>query len=445
MSFKYSVIIPTLNEEFFIEKNLRFLNSLNRNLEIIVSDGGSVDNTTVVAKGFNARVINSDPGRGIQLNNGAKAARGDIFLFLHADTLLTENAFDLLDEYFTNQENNICRFLLGFDFNHRLLDLYSSFSKYDTPFTRFGDSAIIIRNNFFTKLNGFHNRDIFEDVDFFSRSVKYGRINILNATVNSSARRLIRDGIIKRQLFNTLLFIGYILNVNQQTLSKLYNNTFNKSETNSIIIFLRFPKIGEVKTRLAKTTSSEFALTFYKSCAENLIKNVKQIPRVKRFAFYSNKNEKGEINKWLGNKLFFAPQEGDDLGSRMINAFEKVFSTGAQKVIIVGTDIPDLSKDIILDAFNSLNSNDVVIGPSKDGGYYLLGMTKMCPELFDEIEYSTSTVLSQTLARVNKLNLSYQLLPKLVDIDTKEDLVEWLSNDTENPIKKEIKLSYNTI
>jgi glycosyltransferase involved in cell wall biosynthesis len=152
MSFKYSVIIPTLNEEYFIEKNLRFLNSLNRNLEIIVSDGGSVDNTTAVAKKYNAQVINSDTGRGIQLNTGAKATNGDIFLFLHADTFLPKNAFDLLDEYFTNNENNICRFSIGFDFNHRLLDLYSSFSKYDTPFTRFGDSAVIVRKSFFENL-----------------------------------------------------------------------------------------------------------------------------------------------------------------------------------------------------------------------------------------------------------------------------------------------------
>jgi len=445
MSLKYSVIIPTLNEEYFIEKNLRFLNSLNRNLEIIVSDGGSIDNTTAVAKKYNAQVINSDTGRGIQLNTGAKAANGDIFLFLHADTFLPKNAFDLLDEYFTNHENNICRFSLGFDFNHRLLDLYSSLSKYDTPFTRFGDSAVIVRKSFFEKLKGFSNRDIFEDVDFLSRSAKYGRINILNATVNSSARRLIKDGIIERQLYNTLLFIGYIFNINQQTLSKLYNNTISKSETNSIIIFLRFPKLGEVKTRLAKTTSSEFALRFYKSCSENLVKNVKRIPRINRFVFYSNKNEKENVNKWLGNKLFFAPQEGDDLGIRMKNAFEKVFSTGTQKAIIVGTDIPDLSKNIILDAFNSLNNNDVVIGPSKDGGYYLLGIKKMYPELFEDIEYSTSNVFSQTLTRVNRLNLSYHLHTELMDIDTKEDLVEWLSNEGENPIKDEIKLSFNTI
>ncbi len=199
---------------------------------------------------------------------------------------------------------------------------------------------------------------------------------------------------------------------------------------------------GQVKTRLAKTTSSEFALNFYKLCAENLIRNIKKIPSLNRFVFYSNKNEKTEIINWLGSKLFFAPQEGDDLGSRMKNAFEKVFSAGSLKVIIVGTDIPDLSKEVIKNAFELLDSNDVVIGPAKDGGYYLFGMKKMHFELFERIEYSTSTVLSETLLRTKELNLTYHLLPELRDIDTEDDLLNWLNHDYSNPIKKNVKLAY---
>ena len=126
----------------------------------------------------------------------------------------------------------------------------------------------------------------------------------------------------------------------------------------------------------------------------------------------------------------------------MKNAFEKVFSAGSQKVIIVGTDIPDLSKEVIIKAFELLDSNDVVIGPAKDGGYYLLGMKKMHTKLFDKIEYSTSSVLSETLLKIKELNLTYHLLPELRDIDTEEDLLNWLNHDYSNPIKKNVKLAY---
>ena len=215
-----------------------------------------------------------------------------------------------------------------------------------------------------------------------------------------------------------------------------------KNRTDSIIVFVRYPRKGQVKTRLAKTTSLEFALNFYKLCAENLIRNIKKVPCVNRFIFYSNKNEKTEVISWLGNKFLFAPQEGDDLGSRMKNAFEKVFSAGSQKVIIVGTDIPDLSKEVIVKAFELLDSYDVVIGPAKDGGYYLLGMKKMNAELFEKIEYSTSSVLIETMTKIKELNLNHHLLPELNDIDTEKDLINWLNNDYNNPIKRDVKLEY---
>ncbi len=444
MGFKYSFIILTLNEEAFIAKCIDSICNIIPDAEIIIADGGSTDSTVDICKSYKAKVVSSSKGRGTQLNEGAKAASGEILIFLHADTFLPDNALNLINEFFISTENKICRFLLGFDFNHKWLDLYTSFSKYDTLFTRFGDSAIIVRKELFNELNGFKNTETFEDVDFLTRASNINKVKILNDSVVSSSRRFIQNGVIYQQLLNIFLFIGYLFNIKIQTLSKMYNKKAHKSKTDSIIIFLRYPKKGKVKTRLAKTTSSEFATNFYKSCAENLVNITKRISSINRFAFFSNENEREEIKSWLGNKLFYAHQEGDDLGIRMRNAFEKVFNTGSQKVIIIGTDIPDLSKEIICGAFNDLDNNDVVIGPSKDGGYYLLGIKKMYTRLFEDIEYSTSSVFSETLARVTDLNLTYKLLPVLSDIDTEEDLVNWLNNEAGTSIKDEIKLAYKT-
>jgi len=443
-NIKYSVIIPTLNEEAFIARCIESAQNNIPGAEIIIADGRSADSTIEICKSYKVKIVSSSKGRGIQLNDGAKAASGDVLIFLHADTLLPDNAHNLIVNFFISAENKICRFLLGFDFNHKLLDLYTKFSKYDTLFTRFGDSAIIVRKDFFNQLNGFNNTETFEDVDFLKRAAKISKVKILNDAVISSSRRFIQNGIIKQQLFNIFLFIGYLLNVKIYILSKMYNKKTSKSKTDSIIIFMRYPRSGQVKTRLAKTTSSEFATIFYKSCAENIVNITKRISSVNRFAFFSNDNERKEIKSWLGGKLFYAHQEGDDLGSRMKNAFEKVFNTGSQKVIILGTDIPDLSKELICRAFNNLDKHDVVIGPSKDGGYYLLGINKLHSKLFEDIKYSTSSVLFETLERVKDLNLSCQLLPVLPDIDTEEDLINWLNNDASASIKNEIKLAYKT-
>ena len=444
MSAKYSIIIPTLNEEYFLKQNLKRLKSIGKDLEIIVSDGGSKDNTLDIAKRFNCLIVNSIAGRGIQLNAGASVATGDILIFLHADTFLPVNSFELIEKTFSDDTNKIARFKLGFDFESKLLEFYKKFTNYDSQFTRFGDSAIIVRKEFFFEMNGFSERETFEDVDFFKKASKKTKIILLNEFVSSSARRFISDGVIKRQFYNILLFIAYLFGVNQKLLSKMYSYPKTKMK-DALIIFLRFPKTGQVKTRLAKTTSSEFAVKFYKTCSEKIITDVKKLSSINRFVFFSNKEENIQVKKWLGGKLFYSPQEGDDLGSRMKNAFEKVFSSGAEKAVLIGTDVPDLKNEIISEAFRLLTVNDVVLGPSEDGGYYLIGMKKMYPQFFENIEFSTSSVLQNTIKNIEKLNLSYQLLPRLKDIDTEEDLLQWLADKYNNPIKAKVRIAYQSI
>lgn len=448
IKIKYSIIIPTYNEEYFIEKNLALLRKLENNIEIIVSDGGSSDATLEICKREKVVIVSSGKGRGEQMNKGAAEANGEILLFLHADTFLPDNAFELLDNFFLNDDNNICRFLLGFDINHWFLDMLSSFSKYDTIFTRFGDSGIVIRNTFFKKLNGFSERNVFEDVKFFSTAAKHLRnksIPILPLKVISSARRFIENGTIRQTLINSFLFIGYLFKVNPEILSRAYNKKLIQKKRASLIVFLRYPQIGKVKTRLAETTTKEFALYFYKKCATKLISEIKRMSLINKYVFFSEKKDKDLVKKWLGRKFIYSHQEGDDLGLRMKNAFHQVFSHAAEKVVIVGTDILDLNQEIIEQAIVRLDKNDIVIGPSKDGGYYLLGAKKMYCSLFEDIEFSTYSVLSDTISKIEKLGLRYSLLPQLQDIDTEDDLVHWLKHASGSSIKKEIDLVYNLI
>lgn len=424
------------------------LRKFENDFEIIVSDGGSSDATLEICKREKVVLVTSGKGRGGQMNKGAAVANGEILVFLHADTFLPDNAFELLDKFFTNDDSSICRFLLGFDINHWLLDMCSSFSKYDTVFTRFGDSGIAIRKSIYKKLNGFPERNGFEDVEFFSTATSHLRnksIPILPSKVISSARRFVENGSIKQKLINSFLFAGYLFKVKPEALSRAYNKKLNQKKRASLIVFLRYPQVGKVKTRLAETTTKEFALHFYKECATKLISEIKRMSKINKYIFYSEKKEKEIVKKWLGGKFFYLHQEGDDLGLRMKNAFQQVFSHAAEKVVIVGTDIPDLNRGIIEQAIARLDKNDIVIGPSKDGGYYLLGVKKMYSALFEDIEFSTHSVLSETISKIEKLGLRYSLLPQLQDIDTEDELVHWLQHASGSPIKKEIDLVYNLI
>ena len=435
----FSVIIPTFNEEFYLEKNIRLLKSLKGNVEIIIADGGSTDKTLEITAAENVKVVKSKLGRGIQLNKGAEAASGDILCFLHADTFLPCSTIEILDSFFENPKNKVCRFLLGFDVEHRLLDKYTYFSKYDTVFSRFGDMFIAVRKNFFFDVNKFPEWKIFEDVEFLKKVSKKEKVSVLNLRVSSSARAFLKYGVVNQQLFNGYLILKYLIGF-RKFIDKgsYYKNRKMKNKT-SIIIFLRYPKEGKVKTRLASSIGYTKATKIYKTIAEHTVDEIKQIQNCNKYIFYSVEDEKDLIKQWLGKRFFYSHQEGTELGERMKNAFAKVFGHGAENVIIVGTDIPELSSAEITKAIKDLEKFDAVIGPSEDGGYYLLGMKKFNQKLFEDIEYSTDKVFDETIDRITKSGMSYNLLNSLDDIDTEKDLTNWLNKSKNNLLKEKIE------
>ena len=175
---------------------------------------------------------------------------------------------------------------------------------------------------------------------------------------------------------------------------------------------------GKVKTRLAATIGHDKAFRIYKELIAHTRFITKELPCTK-IVFYSDylQNE----DEW-GNDYFKAKQQGIDLGERMMNAFNKVINEGYLKAVIIGTDCPLLDAAIINDAFEQLSHNDIVIGPASDGGYYLLGLKKLHPELYQNIPWSTENVLQQTINICRKENLNYNLLQELSDVDDENDL-----------------------
>jgi rSAM/selenodomain-associated transferase 1 len=191
----------------------------------------------------------------------------------------------------------------------------------------------------------------------------------------------------------------------------------NSKNKNLLLIFTRNPELGKVKTRLAKSVGNKTALEIYKFLL-NKTKEVTQNIPCDKAIYYSVKIRENDI--WNGNIYQKHPQIGIDLGIRMKNAFQNSFNFGYEKVIIIGSDLYDLSSEIIEKAFSELENNEVVLGPALDGGYYLFGMKKMYPNIFENKNWGTSSVRKDTLKDLEKVTV--HLLEELNDVDIIEDI-----------------------
>ncbi len=180
---------------------------------------------------------------------------------------------------------------------------------------------------------------------------------------------------------------------------------------------MRNPKLGKVKTRLAKSIGDKNALEIYKLLLNHTQKVTVNLTCDKA-VYYSIKIRNNDI--WDENIYQKYKQKGEDLGIKMHNAFEDSFKKGYEKVIIIGSDLYDLQEHHINKAFKSLDNNDVVIGPAEDGGYYLLGMKQLHNNVFKNKKWGTKTVKENTLEDL-KQNSIY-ILEELNDIDVYDDL-----------------------
>jgi rSAM/selenodomain-associated transferase 1 len=182
---------------------------------------------------------------------------------------------------------------------------------------------------------------------------------------------------------------------------------------------MKNPVRGKVKSRLAKTIGEDAALRVYRDLVEKTRKFTLGV-KANRFLYYGDKVEEDE---WSGAQFVKRKQTKGDLGLRMEKAFAEVFAgKNEQPTLIIGCDCFDLREDIIEEAYSCLREKDLVIGPANDGGYYLLGMKRLYPPLFSDIEWSSAKVFSATMQQAMKLGLSVKVMEELVDIDTFADL-----------------------
>jgi rSAM/selenodomain-associated transferase 1 len=193
-----------------------------------------------------------------------------------------------------------------------------------------------------------------------------------------------------------------------------------------LAVFLKAPRPGAVKTRLIPALGPEVAAALYRALAEAVIGGTRPVSgEYERILFFTPTEARAEMEAWFPGESFLA-QEGPDLGARMSSAFDEAFGRGAERVALVGTDVPVLTRADVLSALASLEDHDLVLGPARDGGYYLIGLTRPWLALFGDIGWGTGTVFAATMERAAALGLTVRVLEERRDIDTVDDLrAEW--------------------
>ncbi len=219
-----------------------------------------------------------------------------------------------------------------------------------------------------------------------------------------------------------------------------------------LIFYVKLPKEGYVKTRLAQDIGNEHAVNLYRCFILDLTSTLQKLSQDVIFC-YSPQDAESFFRSWLGDKFDssfghngfnYVPQSDADLGTRMRHSFEQAFKNGYKRAVLIGSDSPDLPKEILELAFVKLKTYDAVIGPATDGGYWLIGFNSkgFCPSVFEQISWSSETVFGETMKKLSQTKSSVALLPKWIDIDNYDALFRWYESQKPLSTNGSYTLSY---
>ncbi|WP_084185188.1 TIGR04282 family arsenosugar biosynthesis glycosyltransferase [Desulfonatronum thiodismutans] len=202
------------------------------------------------------------------------------------------------------------------------------------------------------------------------------------------------------------------------------------SLSDCVVVMIKYPRPGQVKTRLVAILGEENAAALYRCFVQDVLRTVDALA-VQTLLSIVPWTMRADFAAWLGSERQFLPQVGPDLGARMDDAFFRAFEAGHDRVVLIGSDLPDLPGSLLVEAFRALDRHDVVLGPARDGGFYLLGWTRWTfrPGLFAAVSWSTPTVLAECRAALLRSGLEPCFLASWSDVDDEAGLRQLLQRN----------------
>ena len=451
------IVIPALDEEAALPALLSDLSKAALSNQAVVVDGGSSDGTVAAARAGGALVLRSRLGRARQMNAGA-AFLSDLsnsrwLLFLHADSRMSEGALRAAAAHIlghdADAEPPAAVFGLALDHPHffyRLIERGQRLREARLGLT-YGDQGLLVRRDVFFRVGCFPDEPIMEDVILARRLREAGKLVRLPAKISSSVRRYEEEGRVRAWIRNAWLISQFMGGAEPSQLAKRYParrvrdlaptgtdppDRFRtgrppaapRGQAPVLLVFAKAPRPGLVKTRLARTVGSEAAAAAYRRMGRAIVHQVAAAP-VETVVCFDPPDAEDEVRRWLDPDarlgVRYLAQGGGDLGQRMSRLFDRAFREGGP-VVVVGTDAPAVDANAVVRALRALESADVALGPSRDGGYYLMALRRPCPELFHAIPWSTSAVLRESAEAARRMGLRTTYLEVESDIDTADDL-----------------------
>jgi len=421
-----AIIMPVLNEGAALAQRLRRLQTLRaQGVQLRVVDGGSTDTSWALASALADRVVLAPRGRAAQMNAGASGCQTDVLLFLHADTQLPADAGRLI-EHALQQGQDWGRFDVRIDGTQPVLRLVERLMNLRSRLTGIctGDQALFVRRSVFESLGGFADLPLMEDIDLSARLRQLGAPACLRQTVTTSGRRWEKHGVWRTILLMWRLRAAYFFGADPSALALLYGYTPEPTLSRAALAVLaKAPLPGLAKTRLIPALGAVGAAR-----AQRLF--------TRRTLHMARQAALGPLTLWCApdqTQRFFralqrtarvackAQPEGD-LGARMQHACEHHFARHPDlPLLLLGTDCAVLAPAHLRQAAIALLSHEVVVIPAEDGGYVLIGMRRLLPQVFANITWSTPLVMAQTRERLLRSNLSWYEMDTLWDVDEPAD------------------------
>ena len=415
-----SIVIPVWNDEGALARAVQRLHA-TPTVELIVSCVLGEDSRYEQIRQHHPdiRWVTAPRGRASQMNAGAAIARGRWLIFLHADSELPHDWMDVI----AKADTRGCvggAFAFGLDsggWRAKVVELGVRLrvSIFGLPY---GDQALFVRRSTFDQLDGYRDLPLMEDIDFVRRVKQTGRLLHSRCVVTTAARRWQRDGWMRRSAHNMLMAAAFLAGTSASRLAQRYYRRHGAA----VVMMARAPWVRG-KTRLSVARDDANHAELRHALFLDTLDAITSVAAVEHVVACEPASECERMRTLVGAVDVIA-QRGDTLGQRIAHVFEDTFRLGMDSVVVIGSDLPDLPSRLVREAVGALQGGKdrAVLGPASDGGYYLIGLNRPHPELFDRIDWSTAHVLAQTLEAAKARALPVVLLDQWTDIDGAADL-----------------------
>lgn len=423
---KLAIIMPVLNEGAALAQRLRRLQTLRaQGVQLRVVDGGSTDTTWALASALADQVLLAPRGRAAQMNAGASGCQADVLLFLHADTQLPADAERLIGQAL-QQGHDWGRFDVRIDGAHPALRLVERLMNLRSRWTGIctGDQALFVRRSVFESLGGFADLPLMEDIELSARLRRLGAPACLRQPVTTSGRRWERHGVWRTILLMWRLRAAYFLGADPRALALRYGYAPEPALAKAALAILaKAPLPGRAKTRLIPALGAAGAARAQRLFTRRTLHLARQAA-LGPLTLWCAPNPAQRFFRALQRSVGVAceAQPEGDLGARMQHACEHHFARHPDlPLLLLGTDCAVLAPGHLRQAAVALLSHEVVLIPAEDGGYVLIGMRRLLPQVFANITWSTPQVLAQTRERLLHASLRWYEMDTLWDVDEPAD------------------------